>query len=405
MFRFMAFQWNSRHPAQVESAARLQWAAQKIFTDLECVLQGVGIRVYCAGIRAGSSECTRLDQGAGVILGTIFKRLNPTKIGSQHAFFSKSEAGRVVKTSGRDLIESYWGRFVAFICDSTSDKQWIVRSASGELNCFVTQYCGVNIYFSHLDNVLSLDLVKFSVNWDYVSADLCTFMPERPETGLNEVARMQHGECIEWEREHVTRYEYWHPFDIIASGSIEDAHEAAQAVRAAAKSCTYAWASCYRGILELLSGGLDSSIVLGCLKDAPTRPDVVCLNYRHPQDATTDERYFAQLVANQAGAALVEHESTADFDIEGILRFQRSAIPFSNVFELELAPIAYRTAKRFSATAYFSGEGGRGGHPSSLTCGHSKLPRLKRPSAEGSRRHPWPVQGERRPLSCASSDL
>ena len=57
------------------------------------------------------------------------------------------------------------------------------------------------------------------------------------------------------------------------------ADEAVVSLRETTVGCEHAWASCYDGIVHNLSGGLDSSIVLSCLKSAPSRPRVTCLNY------------------------------------------------------------------------------------------------------------------------------
>jgi asparagine synthase (glutamine-hydrolysing) len=107
-----------------------------------------------------------------------------------------------------------------------------------------------------------------------------------------------------------------------------------------------------------LSGGLDSSIVVGLLRHAPTQPECLCVNYRNPYDPVSDERHYARMVANRAGYRLIEMEQSAEFSFAPILSMPRTASPCLNVFGLgEICTLA-EFARAHRMKAWFVGEGG-----------------------------------------------
>jgi asparagine synthase (glutamine-hydrolysing) len=199
---------------------------------------------------------------------------------------------------------------------------------------------------------------RLSINWDYVAASVCTPLHETRETGINEVTRLLHGECITIDHGKVSRVCYWNPFEVVREEPLEDVDQAVSTLRHTTRSCVHAWASRYPSILELLSGGLDSSIVASCLADSPSRPIVTCVNYRNKYDPSTDERSFAALAAERAGFPILEQEWPSQLDLSGILEVPIHACPFNNVFQFATAEMLRQTARDCGATGYFTGEGG-----------------------------------------------
>jgi asparagine synthase (glutamine-hydrolysing) len=108
-----------------------------------------------------------------------------------------------------------------------------------------------------------------------------------------------------------------------------------------------------------LSGGLDSSIVLSCLRSAPTGPDVTCVNYFSCVPREADERKFARLAATAESCKLLEHENdVADIRLESILDFPRSARIWSRLYYLQHSRCEGHLAARYRAAAIFRGIGG-----------------------------------------------
>ena len=209
-----------------------------------------------------------------------------------------------------------------------------------------------------MEDGVRLGLDDFSVNWKYVAAALCYMRLQLHSTALEGVSQVLGGECVELCRGRTRRSFYWDPLQIADSEVFENPAEAAQALRRATRDCVHAWASCYGGILHTLSGGLDSSIVMACLQDAPSQPRITCINYHSP-GSDADERAYARLAAQAAGRELIERERNAAFSFEPLLHMQRSSVPpVTFLYGLENMRAEAQLAAEHGASAIFSGNTG-----------------------------------------------
>jgi asparagine synthase (glutamine-hydrolysing) len=147
----------------------------------------------------------------------------------------------------------------------------------------------------------------------------------------------------------------WSP----AEHCIDDEDAVPDDLRAATQSCIDAWSSVHRNIVLQLSGGFDSSVVLGCLRRVPVRPTVTCIN-RFGDEAGEDERRFARAVTRRAGVELDEL-SWRDCQIRWTDRL--SSIPVSPkpsipaLLQVETQALSDCVA-RVRAHACWSGQGG-----------------------------------------------
>ncbi|HVY81824.1 MAG TPA: asparagine synthase C-terminal domain-containing protein, partial [Steroidobacteraceae bacterium] len=139
-----------------------------------------------------------------------------------------------------------------------------------------------------------------------------------------------------------------------------DPSAAAAMVREAVRSCVHAWASLHRAVIHNLSGGLDSSIVLSCLVNATSRPQITCLHYFAPA-SSEDERKYARLAASHFRAELVECPlDAAALDLRKLLRIRYTPRPWFYIYDLEQGPLEAQVAASRGATSIFSGASGDG---------------------------------------------
>jgi asparagine synthase (glutamine-hydrolysing) len=196
------------------------------------------------------------------------------------------------------------------------------------------------------------------VNWKYVAAMLYLGQIQVQSTGLNEVSRVLGGECVEHRAGRMSRGFYWNPLEIAQSEDLIDEPEAAaDALRAATDDCVHAWASSYPSLVHLLSGGLDSSIILASLKRAPSRPRMACLNY-YSAGSNTDERHYARLAAEGSGCDLIERERNSLLSLEPLLRIRPSPIPTDYLGYIDQRRCEAQVASEHGARAIFWGHGG-----------------------------------------------
>src|SRR5262249_10302648 len=129
------------------------------------------------------------------------------------------------------------------------------------------------------------------------------FKPLR-DTGLREIEDVPGGELQNFNSDgDVTRTVLWDPAKVYEQARSRTQTEAASALRTALQSTGNCLVGEHASVLHCLSGGLDSSIVAGCLAQAPTRPEVTALNlYIAPTDRdmpvtfpNVNPRYLAKL--------------------------------------------------------------------------------------------------------------
>ena len=146
---------------------------------------------------------------------------------------------------------------------------------------------------------------------------------------------------------------YWSPSAPCTDpvGSLSDA---ASLMHLETHRCVSAWASLHETILLLLSGGLDSSIVLACLHSAPSRPRVVAVNFY--SEGPGDERRFARSMVEITGTHLEQVPSNLNIDLREFVNCALTPSPVLNFTAFDVEPAIGRMAREWSATAAFTGE-------------------------------------------------
>lgn len=357
MYRFIALIWNGADPTRTETARFVSRRIRALGPEWGCVHAENGLSIFHTGARAASSHAYPLQDRAGAVLGRLFQ--NSVDDGTPHeAVFDEPTARRIIDTHGRHLVERYWGRYVAFWYDRRRNKHCVLRDPSSAIPCFTLKHRGVNVFYSHMQDVVRFEFLPFSVNWKYVTKYLLYEGIRVRETGLNEVSEVLAGECMEIDGDAATSEFRWDPARV-CSNAIEDPVEAAAALRQTTSACVAAWSSCYQRIIHELSGGLDSSIVLACLARAPTRPNVLCLNYRTDDRAGADEREFARIAAQHAGCELIERVVQPASDIwQRLFALPRLERPHRYALASGFDDLFIEIAKERGAGAFFSGTGG-----------------------------------------------
>ena len=313
---------------------------------------------------SGASRAHPLHGGRGVVLGTLFRRqpISNDSAGSEPVILSEGESAGLVQSHGRDLISRYWGRYVAILSDAAAPVTRIIRDPSGHLPCYKTHAAGIHFYFSRLGDYSRLGVERLSVNWDYMAARMVFSGLQGRETGLKGIEELHAGECDAVGSDGIRSEFYWHPFRIAQSPPLEDPAEAASNLRATAKTCIHSWAACYPGVLHRLSGGLDSSVVLGCLRDAPSRPKITCVTYFPEQEdrlEDTDEREYARAAASQAECPLIEIPRAPTSRLSQMSDMGSFPMPvIFNSRNVEENAVERQLAQEYGAGARFGGEGG-----------------------------------------------
>ncbi len=365
MFRYFALVWNVTDEQQSRTAESLDGRLRALRWTQAFAARG--LRVFCADAGSGTLRALSLAKDSGVVLGIAFERNRDIDDDSpaRRASFSARSAEAILASRGRWLIENCWGNYVALLHDASAGVVRVLKDPTGTLPCFMTRFEGVTVLFSHIGTCLDLGIRKFTVDRAYLRSRVLGFSGLEHEA-LEEVEQIRRGECIELDpaAQPVVRSRafYWNPFSFVqAQGAMEHSRRAAASMHATVRSCTQALSAGHASLLHRLSGGLDSSIVAGCLSRASTLPRIACYTFFNPQ-GRSDERPWARLAAEHAGFAHLECPiSPAEVGFAELVRTRPATEPLSLVGYLLRSTVEHRLAADRSVTAVFTGDGGDSG--------------------------------------------
>jgi asparagine synthase (glutamine-hydrolysing) len=352
MLHYLAIVWDAGDGDQCSCAESIALRMSETLRELSLTLRSQGLLVW-------SNGTTRASPGnSGVVLGKLFRRDAQNRDALTQTPLLVEPGSKIEAEGPQHLLEHYWGRYVAMVRSERSGLTWVMRDPSGGLPCYFTSHRGTRVFFSHLEDCLALGLTSFTINWQYVTAFLVDLSLQSTETGLREVSLVQQGECIEVRQSRVTRRVCWNPLEIAARDPIEDLALATRQVRETVSSCVTTWASSYQHVLHRISGGLDSSVMLACLAEAPARTRFTCLTY-YEHSLWGDEREFARLAARHAGCKLIERrQDPTRIDFDAVLAFSPSPSPTCYLAHFAPHVIDSEVAAETGADVLFSGAGG-----------------------------------------------
>jgi asparagine synthase (glutamine-hydrolysing) len=358
MYRYVTLSWDRRNTKAARVAAfiidQLPTCSPHAW---EQPYEADGLVVLHSGAHKGRMQTYQMAGGNGVILGRLFKNGSDGEYSSQIDDLDDTETRRCLTSKTQYLIDNYWGRYVTFLHDRANDTKYVMRDPSGAFPCFVTRYQDVEIYFSDMQDAANLEFLPFTVNWDFIRANIMLPMFQKTITGLNEVVEVLPAECVEITPDGRTSRFVWDPTKIAATNVVEDVEEAAALLRKTVQGTIQALAGCYDSIIHNL-GGLDSSIALTCMADMPKQPDITCINY-YTKSPRGEERFYSRQMANKAGVPLVEAElDYRKADLTRIFHSNKLARPHGFFDCIGLTGDVLNLAHEKNAQAIFYGTGG-----------------------------------------------
>jgi asparagine synthase (glutamine-hydrolysing) len=359
VLRYLAVVWDA-------TDAIANYAARAIAVNIGALDRTLTSVTVCEGFRiwyATPPTYLRvyvLPQNNGLIFGTLFSNFSTTPLGGDALLEGRGD--KIIGTHGRALITDYWGRYVALFSDAAHKTVYVVRDPCGDLYCMRARIRdstgatvpGVALYFSDMEDFARLKL-PVSIDWRCVASHLAAWNVDGARTPIVEVTNVLRGSCEVTVGKSCHTERYWNPADIATSRVIEDKREAVIALRDTTVSTINAWAAVHDGVMVHLSGGLDSSIVAGCLYNSWR---VYCLNYYSEGLSDEDESKWAQLAADFNGRTLIRQRRDSRIDLSRMLECRRSARLDFNVLGFGTSRSEAQLAKRLGATAIVGGGGG-----------------------------------------------
>ncbi|MGS2722145.1 asparagine synthase-related protein [Porticoccus sp. GXU_MW_L64] len=309
------------------------------------------------------SKKNRQPNSDVLVLGELFSKSNIESYQPGDAIHSLDRLSpdvirKILDSEGRYLVEQCWGHYLAVIYESDKQHCHVLADPTWGVPCFYSEIDGVHLYFSSVTLCTEMPGAEFPINWNQVEQRLLGFLIQTRETGLLNVHKLMPGECRTTGVKGNRREQYWDLVSIAQhpNPKLKDAEYAMKELRRVTIYCVNAWASIYQRILLSLSGGLDSTIVLGCLKYASTPVAVTGLNYYDPGN---DERDFARQAAWFGNIELIEQPAC----LESINQSKVAEIPIAEKlhdyhYGLHFAPFVKNLANQTQSDCLFIGQGG-----------------------------------------------
>ncbi len=331
MYRYIAVLWNTHSESATAQAERIVERIGARLPGIACVLNDNGAAIHVQSDNHGYFECNRSN--ALVVLGKLFhKTFGEGKVPCC-VNLDPATADAACSSQGRSIVEHYWGRYVAFGFQQETSSWFVLRDPTAEIPCYMTTVGQLTLVFSNMEDCLMLGLREFSVDWSFLSYSLLYPFRDGLQTGFEEVTAVEAGEAVSIrDGEPVGRHCQWDVVRLARDAPIEDLQEAVSLARSTLLGCIGALASPHRRIQLQLSGGLDSSIILAGLLQAPSAPEVTCVHH-YDEGIGADERLFARMAVQGASDSsgrrceYIEYRRQPHCALEEIMAFPRTARP------------------------------------------------------------------------------
>jgi asparagine synthase (glutamine-hydrolysing) len=310
--------------------------------------------VFEAGMLSiAASACRPLVlEGTGAIIGSLFRRGALRRADRLEV----EETARIAASRGGDLMERYWGPYLAILASPDGSGADVVRAPLGELPCYFARHEEAIVLASDAELLERFGFYRPAVAWDAVVRGLAVRDVRTPETCLLGLAELPGGQRLEIAGGQTRTCELWSPWRFAARGKqIARIGEAAEAVASAANECIAARASDYRRSVLMLSGGLDSSILAAGLSQCGAQVQALTLV---TGDAAGDEREYARCTAAALGLPLEEGLRDVRRIDPGKSGASCLPRPCVRMFLQESSRLAGELARRTGANAIFGGGGG-----------------------------------------------
>lgn len=294
-------------------------------------------------VREDEPDVVELPQGRGAVLGQIYS-------GCKADASIEEDSERSVAA----FAQQRWGSYIAVVVDRGRDVVRVLRSPDGAHSCFACEQGGVQIAFSDACDLVAMT-PDVEPDLEFLSAFLAYPRVALRRTALSGVEEIAPGEAIVFTRTSRRIETFWRP---TRAASIMSFEQGAHAVRDGAEIVAGVIAQQDGMILHRLSGGFDSTAVLGLLARALPIERIACINEYWADAPEGDERTIARFVAGQHGVRLIE----LGMDPSRVLYERTLSAPFGVKPTLSILSFADAETQRayaeVGASVLASGRGG-----------------------------------------------
>jgi asparagine synthase (glutamine-hydrolysing) len=354
MFRYFAAVWSPRSKVHAAYAGVVFERLRDRDRDWTPQFNGSGVRVYCIADRYSSDDLIPLN-GRGLLIGTLFRRNSiEGEIPRRVMSLSTGECESISQSAGKSLTQTHWGSYVGFLQENTGNVIRVLRGPLSALPCMYATHAGVMLFFSRIEDFVELGLLTPTINFASIRAQATGGDYLTADTAINEVRTLLPGTAMDFAAGAVEKRTLWSPALLAECEPVQSFDAAVSVLNSGARASVGAWASLHRSTLLTLSGGFDSSVVLGLTREMSADTRVVGINFY--DRAAADERIYARTMASKYSIALVERQWDNTVDFRKFLDCAVTATPVLHFTAIDLEPTCLQAAHEQGATAILDGE-------------------------------------------------
>ena len=285
-----------------------------------------------------------------------FPELRSELEGRGHQFYTRSDTEVIVhlyEETGADCVKKLRGMFAFALYDEKRHSLLLARDRLGKKPLHYAQHNGRLLFGSEIKTILAVAPELAETNTEgLLQYFYFGYVPD-PLTAFQNINKLPPGWLLEYSGEKIDVRQYWDVPGYGTQSSVSEEeclreleHRLAEAVRVRLISDVPLGA--------LLSGGVDSSIVVALMARASTTPvKTFSIGFHNEQ---FDEAKYARIVAERFGTD--HHELIVDPDIEQTLNFLSGMLeePFGDSSMLPTYHVCHMA--RQYVTVALSGDGG-----------------------------------------------
>lgn len=313
--------------------------------NLRTAVTREGLVIFTDHVRAEIGHCTD-ESGACTLVGLAFDG-EGRRVGQSFAI--PGARSRSVES----LFERIWGSYVAIVRDESTGNVSIARDPSGGLPAHLVDAGGVAVLCDDLPPWL-VKAIDRSLKPDPERLATALALPTilAHSSLLSHVTMIPAGAALDWQARVLGCEIKWNAPRARRTDPQPDA------IRSAVLMAARSWARELGPVLLELSGGLDSSILLGALRQGESRMAVSAINLATCQ-AGGDERGPARDACARWGVPLAEFIARAEeMDFARALSGPMPVQPLLYGFDPLLEGFVAGTARAFGVGAIMTGQGG-----------------------------------------------
>ena len=240
------------------------------------------------------------ENDVSIMVGRVFDKT--TQASLQKKDFSRFE-GIPIK-----MLENVWGKYLYFYSVDKISSFEIIMDPVGQLPFFYHVFPDGNILFSSdIEIIFKILHQKPQYNWSYMCSYLVYGNSCAIQTPFESIYELPPGCCLKITKNERVTKTFWNPLHSKISSVLKE-EDAVSVLQKTLKP----WIEPYTNICVSLSGGLDSSSLVYCLKDLiKDDQTLMAVNYFHSKVKSSNELIHARKVCQETGINLIELDASS----------------------------------------------------------------------------------------------